>query len=238
MSDPTTTTTAMILAAGRGERLRPLTDHTPKPLIEVGGKPLIEHHLERLAAAGIDRVVINLAHLGHRIREHLGSGEHWGLSIEYSVEGERADQALETAGGIRAALDRLGERFVLINGDVLSDIDYAALAALALPDDCRFHLVLVDNPEHNPAGDFGIDPTGRLVEASGQALTYAGIGLFDSALFTHLAPGRRALGPLLREAIAQGQGCAQHHRGDWLDVGTPERLAEADRRLGNLCTNR
>ena len=234
MSDRTTTATAMILAAGRGERLRPLTDHTPKPLIEVGGKPLIEHHLERLAAAGIERVVINLAHLGHRIREHIGSGERWGVRIAYSLEGERAEDALETAGGIRAALDRLGRRFLLINGDVLSDIDYAELAALALPPDCRFHLVLVDNPAHNPAGDFAIDPTGRLVEDSDRRLTYAGVGLFDSALFADLPPGRRPLGPLLREAIAQGQGCGQHHRGDWLDVGTPERLAEADRRPRHL----
>jgi len=225
-------TTAMILAAGRGERLRPLTDHTPKPLIEVGGKPLIEHHLERLAAAGIERVVINLAHLGDQIRAHLGEGERWGVAIEYSVEGERAEDALETAGGIRQALDRLGERFLLVNGDVLSDIDYATLANRRLGADCRFHLVLVDNPPHNPGGDFALDETGRLVEGeSTAALTYSGIGLFDAALFTDLPPGRQALGPVLRTAIANGLGCAQHHPGEWLDVGTPERLAEADRRL-------
>ncbi|WP_284047540.1 N-acetylmuramate alpha-1-phosphate uridylyltransferase MurU [Guyparkeria hydrothermalis] len=220
----------MILAAGRGERLRPLTDHTPKPLIEVGGKPLIEHHLERLAAAGITRVVINLAHLGEQIRQHLGAGERWGLTIEYSEEGSCAEEALETAGGIRQALDRLGSRFLLINGDVLSDIDYAALAGRDLPIGCRFHLVLVDNPAHNPSGDFALDDD-RLIEASNEALTYAGIGLFNTALFTDLPPGRRALGPVLREAIALGQGCAHHHRGEWLDVGTPDRLAEADRRL-------
>ncbi len=225
-------TTAMILAAGRGERLRPLTDHTPKPLIEVGGKPLIAHHLERLAAAGIERVVINLAHLGKQIRSHLGDGEHWGLTIEYSVEGDRAEDALETAGGIRQALERLGPRFLLINGDVLSDIDYAGLATRQLDADCLFHLALVDNPSHNPHGDFTLDETGRLGGESRPRLTYSGIGLFDSTLFTALPTGKRPLGPVLRAAIAKGQGCGHHHRGEWLDVGTPERLAEADRRLG------
>lgn len=222
---------AMILAAGRGERLRPLTDHTPKPLLEVGGKPLIEHHLERLAEAGIQRVVINTAHLGQRIREHLGNGARWGVTIEYSVEGQRAEEALETAGGIQHALDRLSQRFLLINGDVLSDIDYRALAERDLPADCRFHLVLVDNPTHHPQGDFALDETGRLLADKDRALTYSGIGLFDRALFDDLPPGPRALGPLLREQIAQGHGCGEHHRGDWLDVGTKERLAEARRRM-------
>ncbi|MFO7808836.1 N-acetylmuramate alpha-1-phosphate uridylyltransferase MurU [Guyparkeria sp.] len=225
------TTTAMILAAGRGERLRPLTDHTPKPLIEVGGKPLIEHHLEYLATAGIQRVVINLAHLGEQIRAHLGNGERWGLTIEYSVEGEQAEDALETAGGIRQALDRLGERFLLVNGDVLSDIDYAALANRRLCADCLFHLVLVDNPPHNPDGDFPLDDTGQLGSEPTAGLTYSGIGLFQANLFKDLPQGRRALGPVLRAAIANGLGCGHHHRGEWLDVGTPERLAEADRRL-------
>ncbi len=223
---------AMILAAGRGERLRPLTDHTPKPLLEVGGKPLIEHHLERLAEAGIRRVVINTAHLGQRIREHLGSGTHWGVTIEHSVEGQRAEDALETAGGIRHALGRLSERFLLINGDVLSDIDYRALAHRGLPADCRFHLVLVDNPAHHAEGDFALGEANRLLAGARPALTYSGIGLFDRALFADLPPGPRALGPLLREQIAQGRGCGHHHRGDWLDVGTPDRLAEANRRLG------
>lgn len=226
-----TETTAMILAAGRGGRLRPLTDHTPKPLIEVGGKPLIEHHLERLAAAGIERVVINVAHLGEQIREHLGDGARWGLRIEYSVEGTRAEQALETAGGIRQALARLGPRFLVVNGDVLSDIDYSALVAHTLPAGCPFHLVLVDNPPHNPAGDFALGHEGRLRNETGKTLTYAGIGLFKEALFRALPPGRRPLGPVLRAAIARGQGCAHHHRGVWLDVGTPERLAAADRWL-------
>ena len=226
----TTTTTAMILAAGRGERLRPLTDHTPKPLIEVGGKPLIEHHLERLAAAGITRVVINLAHLGEQIRQHLGDGDHWGISIEYSVEGERAEEALETAGGIRQALDRLGARFLLVNGDVLTDVDYATLLRRGLPGDSLAHLLLVDNPPHNPSGDFALDH-GRLQTGGDERLTYAGIGLFRGELFANLPPGRRALGPVLREAIDAGQVSGEQHRGEWLDVGTKERLAEARRRI-------
>ena len=224
------TTTAMILAAGRGERLRPLTDHTPKPLIEVGGKPLIEHHLERLAAAGIQRVVINLAHLGEQIRAHLGDGERWGLTIEYSMEGERAEDALETAGGIRQALDRLGERFLLVNGDVLADIDYAELLRRDLSDASLAHLLLVDNPPHNPSGDFALGDN-RLETQGDDRLTYAGIGLFQRALFADLPTGRRALGPVLREAIDAGQVSGEHHRGDWLDVGTKERLAEARRRM-------
>lgn len=230
MTDTSTTTTAMILAAGRGERLRPLTDHTPKPLIEVGDRPLIEHHLERLAAAGITRVVINLAHLGEQIRRHLGSGERWGLTIEYSQEGERAEQALETAGGIRQALDRLGSRFLLINGDVLTDVDYADLLRRDLPGDSLAHLLLVDNPPHNPSGDFVLGRD-RLETQGDDPLTYAGIGLFRRELFADLPPGRQALGPVLREAIEAGQVTGEHHHGDWLDVGTKERLAEARRRM-------
>jgi MurNAc alpha-1-phosphate uridylyltransferase len=224
------TRTAMILAAGRGERLRPLTDTTPKPLIEVGGRPLVEHHLERLAAAGIERVVINLAHLGGRIREHLGDGRRWGLMIDYSVEGDCAQQALETAGGIREVLDRLGPVFLLVNGDVLSDIDYAALLRRPLADDCLAHLLLVDNPPHHPEGDFALRD-GRLTTQGDNRLTYSGIGLFRRALFADLPPGRRALGPLLREAIDAGRVTGEHHRGEWLDVGTKERLAEARRRM-------
>jgi len=224
------TRTAMILAAGRGERLRPLTDTTPKPLIDVGGRPLIEHHLERLSAAGIERVVINLAHLGERIRDHLGDGRRWGLSIAYAVEGERAEEALETAGGIREALDRLPQVFLLVNGDVLTDIDYADLLRRDLAEDCLAHLLLVDNPPHHPAGDFALDGE-RLATSGEHRLTYSGIGLFRRRLFADLPPGRRALGPVLREAIDAGRVTGEHHRGDWLDVGTKERLAEARRRM-------
>lgn len=224
------TRTAMILAAGRGERLRPLTDTTPKPLIDVGGRPLIEHHLERLAAAGIEHVVINLAHLGERIRAHLGDGRRWGLTIEYSVEGHCAEEALETAGGIREALDRLPAVFLLVNGDVLTDIDYAGLLQRDLPDDFLAHLLLVDNPPHHPSGDFTLQD-GRLTKQGDERLTYSGIGLFRRALFADLSPGRRALGPLLREAIHAGRVTGTHHHGDWLDVGTKERLAEARRRM-------
>ena len=224
------TRTAMILAAGRGERLRPLTDTTPKPLIDVGGQPLIEHHLARLAAAGIERVVINLAHLGAQIRDHLGDGRRWGLSIAYSVEGDCAEQALETAGGIRAALDRLPEVFLLVNGDVLTDIDYADLLRRNLPGELLAHLLLVDNPPHHPSGDFALRDS-RLATEGDDRLTYSGIGLFRRALFADLPPGRRALGPVLREAIDAGRVSGEHHPGDWLDVGTKERLAEARRRM-------
>jgi MurNAc alpha-1-phosphate uridylyltransferase len=224
------TSTAMILAAGRGERLRPLTDTTPKPLLDVGGRPLIEHHLERLAAAGIERVVINLAHLGGRIRAHLGEGSRWGLAIAYSVEGDRAEQALETAGGIRAAIGRLPETFLAVNGDVLSDIDYAGLLRHELPEGTLAHLLLVDNPPHHPQGDFALRG-GRLSMRGEERLTYSGIGLFRRAMFADLPPGRRALGPLLREAIAAGRVTGAHHHGDWLDVGTKDRLAEARRRF-------
>ncbi|MFO7582569.1 N-acetylmuramate alpha-1-phosphate uridylyltransferase MurU [Guyparkeria sp.] len=228
-----TTVTAMILAAGRGERLRPLTDHTPKPLIDVGGRPLIEHHLERLAAAGIERVVINLAHLGEQIRAHLGDGRRWGLSLEYSVEGDRAETALETAGGIRHALDHLSSTFLLVNGDVLTDIDYQDLVqrAAGLPIHCHAHLVLVDNPSHHPEGDFALDAVGRLAMDAIDRCTYSGVGLYRREMFADLEPGRRALGPLLREGIAAGRVCGERHRGDWLDVGTQERLAEARRRM-------
>ncbi|MGM0516870.1 MAG: N-acetylmuramate alpha-1-phosphate uridylyltransferase MurU [Pseudomonadota bacterium] len=226
------TRTAMILAAGRGERLRPLTDTTPKPLIDVGGRPLIEHHLECLAAAGIERVVINLAHLGERIREHLGDGRRWGLTIAYSVEGDCAEEALETAGGIREALDQLPPVFLLVNGDVLTDIDYADLLRRELPDEVLAHLLLVDNPPHNPSGDFTLSG-GRLETDGADRLTYSGIGLFRRRLFADLPPGRRPLGPVLREAIAAGRVTGEHHRGEWLDVGTKERLAEARRRLSS-----
>lgn len=219
---------AMILAAGRGQRLRPLTDTTPKPLLEVGDKPLIEHHLERLATAGVEHVVINLAWLGEQIRAHLGDGRRWGLQLHYSVE---PGGALETAGGIVQALPLLGDRpFMVVNGDVLTDYPFASLTDLQPPGTA--HLVLVDNPEHHPKGDFALPddsplPHCRLPQTGKPALTFSGIALYRPDFFAGLAPGRRPLAPLLREAIARRQVTGEHYRGKWLDVGTRERLAAA-----------
>lgn len=224
---------AMILAAGRGERMRPLTDATPKPLLDVCGKPLIVHHIERLAAAGIGDIVINLAHLGEMIPAALGDGSNWGVRLHYSVEGDDTTQALETAGGIRQAIDRLAPTFVLINGDVFTDFEPQRLLADGLEADCDFRLVLVDNPAHHPEGDFGLTPEGRLNGTADTRLTYAGIGLYRRRLFDPLPPGRRPLGPILHEQIGKDRGCGLRHRGAWLDVGTVERLEQARTRCGD-----
>ncbi len=220
-------TTAMILAAGRGERMRPLTDHTPKPLLEAGGRPLIVWHLERLAAAGYRQVVINHAHLGDQIEARLGDGSRWGLSIRYSREGE--GRALETGGGICKALPLLGpDPFLVINGDVWCDLD---LASLSLPEGDLAYLVLVDNPPHHPAGDFVLSD-GRVRDAgAGPRLTFAGIGVYHPALFAGCRPDPFPLAPLLRQAMAAGRVSGTHCRGTWVDVGTPRRLHDLDRRL-------
>jgi MurNAc alpha-1-phosphate uridylyltransferase len=207
---------AMILAAGRGERLRPLTDSTPKPLLEVRGKPLIVYHLEALHKAGFNEVVINLSWLGEQIQARLGNGSAFGVSIEYSEEVE----ALETAGGILQALPLLGERFLVINGDVFSDYDFVALQAV----DHLAHLVLVDNPQHNKAGDFSLD--GGTVGNDGfPRHTFSGIAQYHHSFFAGLAPGKQALAPLLRSAASEGQVSGELFHGDWVDVGTLERLA-------------
>ena len=220
---------AMILAAGRGERMRPLTDTTPKPLLMAGGKSLIAWHLERLAASGFRDVVINHAHLGSQIEAALGNGSAFGLNIRYSPE---PPGALETAGGIATALPLLGDSpFLVVNGDVLTDIDFTALRAVApmLDGITRLaHLVLVDNPPHHPDGDFALAADGRV--SARPALTFSGVGVYHPALFADTPAGRPArLAPLLRQAMAAGQVSGCHHSGLWLDVGTPERLAEADR---------
>ena len=223
---------AMILAAGRGERMRPLTDHTPKPLLSVGGKPLIVWHIERLRASGFRELVINHAHLGHRLEEALGDGTAFGVRIAWSPEAS----ALETAGGIRHALPLLGNTpFVVVNGDVFCDADFAALRVAAAglrADGPLAHLLLVGNPEHHPEGDFHLDSDG-LVHADGQPrLTFSGLGAYHPALFTDLADNTPAkLAPLLRAAMNAGKVGGRHHAGRWIDVGTPERLAELDREL-------
>lgn len=217
---------AMILAAGRGERMRPLTDATPKPLLPVAGRPLIVHHLEALAAAGIRDLVINHAHLGDQIEAALGDGHEHGVTIRYSVEPEGA---LETGGGILQALPLLGpEPFLVINGDVWSDYPFADLPRH--PDGLA-HLVLVDNPDHHPEGDFVL-AAGRVRERDGRGLTYSGIGVYDPALFAGHAPGRFPLAPLLHAAIARDAVAGEHWQGRWVDVGTPDRLRALEAALG------
>lgn len=215
---------AMILAAGRGERMRPLTDHTPKPLLQVAGMSLIGYHLRNLAAAGFYDIVINHAHLGDRIEAALGDGASYGVRITYSAE----ESALETGGGIFRALPLLGDGpFVVINGDVWSDFP---LASLRNKGEHFAHLVLVDNPSHHPRGDFVLDHDGVRVEGD-TCLTFSGIGVYRSALFEGCAPGAFPLAPLLRKAMARGEVSGEHYRGKWWDVGTPERLNALDEML-------
>ncbi|SHE55297.1 Nucleotidyl transferase [Modicisalibacter ilicicola DSM 19980] len=217
---------AMILAAGLGTRMRPLTDHTPKPLLEAGGKPLIVHHLERLAAIGIEDIVINVSYRADQIIEALGDGRHHGVRLHWS----REETPLETGGGILRALPLLGDApFLLVNGDVWCDLDPAWLAPLQ---DDLARLVLIDNPDHHPEGDFHLDATGR-VHAEGQPrLTFAGISLLAPALVAGEPAGAFKLAPLLRKAMREGRVGGCHHRGPWVDVGTPERLRELDAWLG------
>jgi len=215
---------AMILAAGRGERMRPLTDHIPKPLLEVAGKPLIVHHIERLVASGIPSIVINHAHLGERIEEALGDGLRWGAKIRYS----RELSALETGGGIYKALPLLGPGpFLVVNGDIWTDLDFAQLR---LGDGLLAHLVLVDNPPHNPVGDFALG-NGRVSPGGRQRYTFSGIGVYCPELFRDCSSGAFALTSLLRTAMAQGLVSGELHTGHWLDVGTPERLQALERML-------
>lgn len=214
---------AIVLAAGRGERMRPLTDGTPKPLLQVGGRPLIAYHLEHLARAGIREVVINLSWLGARIRETLGDGSAYGVAIAYSDEGS---EALETGGGIFRAMRWLGDApFLVVNGDVWSDIDFASLAALRMR--ALAHLVLVPNPPHHARGDFSL--AGKSVgEIGSERYTYSGIGVYTPEFFAGCTDGKFPLLPLLRRAIAAGRLEGELHGGEWLDIGTPERLAALD----------
>jgi MurNAc alpha-1-phosphate uridylyltransferase len=225
--------TAMILAAGRGERMRPLTDHTPKPLLVVGGKPLIVWHIERLHAAGFSRIVINHAHLGQQIEAALGNGAGFGVSIGYS----REVSALETAGGIATALPLIeNDTFAVVNADIYCEFDFGRLAEplarLAAGHD-EAHLVLVDNPPQHPNGDFVLDG-GRVIPSNADhaRLTFSGIGVYHRALFADTAAGVKApLAPLLRRAIDAGRVSGEHYIGRWEDVGTPARLAALDEEL-------
>ncbi len=214
-------TSAIILAAGRGERLRPLTDHTPKALIEVAGEPIIVRHLHALSRAGIRDIVINLSHLGNQIQEALGDGSQFDVRIQYSQE---PDPPLETGGGIVQALPLLGpEPFWVVNADICTDYVFAP-PALGVED--LGHLVLVDNPDHNPDGDFCLQH-GRICTQSDLRLTFSGIGFYRPQFFADCQPGRFSLTPLLREAIAQKKMSGQHYEGLWLDIGTAKRYAYA-----------
>ena len=217
----------MLLAAGRGERMRPLTDETPKPLLTAGGKPLIVHLIESVVAEGFRELVINHAWRGAMIEERLGDGSAFGASIEYSPEGK---EALETGGGIRHALPLLGsDPFLVINADIWTDFPFGNL-----PDalDALAHLVLVENPPHHPQGDFTLAGT-RVGTDEGQRLTFSGIGVYRPELFSGLDEGRFPLAPILYGACADDRVSGQHYTGEWWDVGTPERLAELDRRLAD-----
>jgi MurNAc alpha-1-phosphate uridylyltransferase len=209
----------LILAAGRGERMRPLTDHTPKPLLLVAGKPIIEHLINRLVTAGFNEIVINHAHLGQQIEARLGNGHRFGASIQYSPEGE---QGLETAGGIINALPLLGEDiFLVVNGDIATDFPFAELKNRIVD---LAHLVLVNNPEHHPQGDFGLDNTGLVIENAGENFTFSGIGLYRPELFSNTVAGKSKLAPLIRQAISKQRVSGQKFTGFWVDIGTPERL--------------
>ncbi len=229
---------ALIFAAGLGERMRPLTDATPKPLLQVAGKPLIAWHLEKLAAIGVDEVVVNTSWLAEQFPEVLGDGSRWGLRIHYSYEGATP---LETGGGMHNALHFLGDApFVAVNGDIWCDADFTALPR---EPDGEAHLLLVDNPAHNPHGDFMLGGDGQVHSDGGARLTFSGIGVYRASLFAgwrmvigdvagvELAPPRFKLAPLLRAAMERGAVTGAHHHGCWTDVGTPERLQGLDAEL-------
>lgn len=214
----------MILAAGRGERMRPLTDHTPKPLLPIAGKPLIVHHLEALRAAGIVEVVINTGHLGEQLPAALGDGQHWGMRIFWSPE---PPEALETGGGIFQALPLLGrEPFIVVNGDVWTDYPLARWTQPPLAPSGLAHLALVNNPPHHAEGDFALLEDGQLAEQGTPRWTFSGLSVLRPELFADCQAGRFPLGPLLRQAMATGQVSGEFYPGEWRDIGTPQRLAE------------
>jgi len=220
---------AMILAAGRGERMRPLTDTTPKPLLLVAGKPIIQYTIEQLVSAGFTDIVINIAHLGQKIKDTLGSGEQFGASIVYSDEGKNA---LETAGGIVKALPLLGtEPFLVVNGDIANDYDFSLLHNKTID---LAHLVLISNPKHHPEGDFHLSSNGLISEEGIPLLTFSGIGLYHPKLFNNIATGINKLGPLLRGVMSKDRVTGEKYNGFWLDIGTPERLNEMECHLATV----
>ena len=213
----------MILAAGRGERMRPLTDHAPKPLLRVGEKTIIEHTINQLVSAGFNDIIINHAYLGELIEDYLGNGRRYGATISYSPEGT---QGLETAGGIINALPLLGEDvFLVVNGDIATNFPFAELKNITVD---LAHIVLVDNPEHHRLGDFCLDMLAKVSLNCAEKFTFSGIGLYHPELFSNIPGGSRKLGHLLREAIVNQRVSGQHFSGFWMDIGTPERLQELD----------
>lgn len=213
---------AMILSAGQGSRLKPLTNHTPKVMIEVAGKPLICHHIEKLKACGIDDIVINLAHLGDKIKTHLGDGKQWGVSLHYSQE---PTGGLETGGGLKQALPLLGDQsFIAINGDIYTDYDYSKLPSLT---DQLAHLVLIPNPAHNPTGDFSLSEQGRVTDKHKEDYTFSGIALYHPKLLSSASEGKYSIVPLLNQAITNNLVSGEVYQGHWHDIGTSERLDTA-----------
>ena len=213
----------MILAAGRGERMRPLTDSTPKPLLIAGGKPLIQHTIEQLVSANFTEIVINIAHLGSQIKKTLGNGSQFGASIIYSDEGETA---LETAGGIINALPLLGEEpFLVVNGDIANNYDFLQLHNKQVD---LAHLVLIPNPQHHPEGDFHLSTDGLIHVEGKPTLTFSGIGVYHPKLFNNIDSGKIKLAPILRTVMSQQRVSGEKFDGFWMDIGTPERLADLD----------
>jgi MurNAc alpha-1-phosphate uridylyltransferase len=217
---------AMILAAGEGSRMRPLTNHTPKPLLKVGGKSLIVWQIEKLKQAGFTEIIINIAWLAEQIPAALGDGSQWGVTLYYS--NEQHEGALETAGGIVKALPLLGEQpFLVVNADVWCEFDYSSLQLQAQD---LGHLVMVNNPSHHPMGDFTLKQQ-RLYKTGTPRYTFSGIGLYHPRLFSQLSYGRQALAPLLHQAIDRQQLSGELYQGDWRDIGTPQRLQQLDKKL-------
>ena len=224
---------AMILAAGRGERMRPLTDRVPKPLLRAAGKPLIQYHVENLVAAGFEEIVVNTAWLGEQLESFLGDGARWNCAIHYS----REEVALETAGGIMRALPLLGtEAFAVVNGDIWTDFPLGRLPEIPLPAPLCASLVMVDNPPQHPGGDFVLDTGGMLRrrESGETGLTYAGIGVYHPDFFGLASGTKLALRPLLDAALERRTVAGLHFQGRWCDLATPQRLAELDAALGIL----
>lgn len=222
MNSSIANTTIVLLAAGHGKRMFPLTQHTPKPLLKVGKLTLIEHHLARISEMGFKHVVINTAYLAEQFPQTLGDGQRYGLNIEYSDESDTG--ALETAGGLKKALPLIrSDSFITINADIWTDYDFSQLLTTPVK---QAKLVLVDNPKHNPKGDFHLHSDGTLSNKGNNMLTFSGIATYQKNIFDHLDEGKQALAPVFRKLISQEKLEGIKHKGEWLDIGTPDRLQQ------------